>query len=212
MPIIATFDLTLLKAAAICASTDTTRYYLNGVDVTLRDNVFTITATDGHRLISFKPPVSFNYADPVTPFSIIIPLDIIKAFKVSKKQPEGELIIESNGSCSIKYHGVSMGFQPIDGTFPDWKRVVPNKVDGIVSHYNAHYLADFAKINDMYRDDKAKCLIIGHNGNGPALVHLPIGIDNVAVIMPVRYSKEEVPTEAPSWAVYPAAEKPAAAA
>jgi len=211
MPISATFDLTLLKAASLCASQDTSRYYLNGVEVQCKENVFTITATDGHRLISFKPPVSFSHAPPM-PFNVIIPLDIIKAMKVAKKAPEGELIIEANGTCAIKYQGRSTIFQPIDGTFPDWNRVVPAKVDGAVAHFNAHYLADFAKINDMYQDEKGRCLIVGHNGNGPALVHLPIGIDNVAVIMPVRHSKEEVPSVAPDWAVYPAAEKASAAA
>lgn len=210
MSISVSFDLTLLKAAALCASQDPTRYYLCGVEVRCKENVFTITATDGHRLISFNPPVSYSHVPPM-PFNVIIPLDIIKNLKVAKKAPEGELILESNGTCAIKYQGRSMVFQPIDGTFPDWKRVVPTKVDGTVAQFNAHYLADFAKINDMYRDDKAKCLIIGHNGSGPALVYLPIGVDNVAVIMPVRHGKEEVPTAAPSWAVYPEPAKEQAA-
>lgn len=208
--IVSTFDLNLLKAAALCASQDTTRYYLNGVEVRCKENTLTITATDGHRLISFRPPASFEDALPL-PFSVIVPLDIIKALKVTKKAPEGDLIVRPDGTCEIKYQGRSTIFQPIDGSFPDWKRVVPTKVDGAVAHFNAHYLADFAKINDMYRDDKAKCLLIGHNGNGPALVYLPIGIDNVAVIMPVRHSKDEVPTVAPDWAVYPEPKKEQAA-
>lgn len=198
--IVSTFDLNLLKAAALCASQDTTRYYLNGVEVQCKENVFTITATDGHRLISFKPNVMFDGGMPL-PFSVIIPLDIIKALKVTKKSPEGDLIVQPDGTCAIKYQGRSTIFQPVDGTFPNWKRVVPEKVDGTVGQYNAHYLADFAKINDMYRDDKAKCLIVGHNGSGPALVYLPIGIDNVAVIMPVRVASHETPTAAPDWAL-----------
>ena len=209
--IVTTFDLNLLKAAALCASQDAARYYLNGVEVRVKENVFTITATDGHRLISFKPPAIGKLdGDMPLPFNVIIPLDIIKALKVTKKAPEGDLIIQPDGTCAIKYQGRSTVFQPVDGTFPDWKRVVPAKVDGTVGQYNAQYLADFAKINDMFRDDKAKCLIIGHNGAGPALVHLPIGIDNVAVIMPVRTGTGEVPTSAPDWAVYPSAKAEAA--
>ena len=100
----------LLKAALFCASNEESRYYLRGVHLSTSGHMVT---TDGHRMfvarLNDRPAVE-----------VIIPLDDVKAaLKLAgarAQDVEVELLANRIGQIS---------FQPVDGTFPNWRAVVP---------------------------------------------------------------------------------------
>jgi DNA polymerase III sliding clamp (beta) subunit (PCNA family) len=106
---IITIPTDLLRAALICASTEKVRYYLNGVYV---DPLGYVVSTDGHRLFCGKIDVSdlpeFN--------GWIIPSDALKRALTGYKN---ETIDISPNRCG------DMSCLSVDGTFPDWRRVIP---------------------------------------------------------------------------------------
>ena len=187
------FDFRALKAAALCASSEETRYYLKGVFVELSDCGLLAVATDGHRLLVARP--EYNAAGPNEPrFGIIIPLEVIARLKLVKHAFMGDLVCEA-GAWRLEYDGLSIGFKPVDGTFPDWRRVVPKETNGETSQFNAAYLVAFAKASKIMGGDTRPA--VAYNGEGPALVTLQADIEAFGVLMPYRASI--VATTPPGW-------------
>jgi DNA polymerase-3 subunit beta len=95
-------------------STEETRYYLNGVCIDAKEAV----ATDGHRM--GVHPLGFDGA----PFEkCIIPT---KAVDVLLSMPSApQITIDTKCRLLLQSGGMSVKAKLIDGTYPDWRRVVP---------------------------------------------------------------------------------------
>jgi DNA polymerase-3 subunit beta len=184
-----------LKAAAIVASKEETRYYLKGVAVQAGDKGAFIVATDGHRAMAFR-----QSAEAQAPVNIIIPADIIAGIKPSKYVEIAELTQESENRWRIDYCGTSIVFSPIDGSFPDWRRVVPKEISGETAQFNPAYVGDFAKVAKALAA-KGHCVKIAQNGQGPALVTFGDDIDGFGLLMPTRANQgSTISDRAPDWA------------
>ena len=98
--------------------TEETRYYLNGVCLDGRETV----ATDGHRLASHASGVDLS--DGVRP---IIPHQAVNLMVSARDISRIEL-----GKTWLRVHvpGGTIATRLIDGTFPDWRRLVGDKTDG----------------------------------------------------------------------------------
>jgi len=96
----------------------------------------------------------------------------------------------------LDYVGTSVIFAPIDGTFPDWRRIIPKETDGKPAQFNPAYVGDFAKVTKALGQGQTA---FAYNGDGPALVTFGDDIDGFGVLMPMRI-KREIPTRAPAWA------------
>lgn len=173
----------LLKAALFCASSEESRYYLRGVHLSTSGHMVT---TDGHRLFCAK------LTEPVET-DIIIPLDAIKA--ALKLAPKKAATIELNGNT---IGGVT--FTPIDGTFPNWKAVIP-PVDGFKpgddktpAHFNPDYIHDLGQMSRALGSKTGTAFDIHawHN-ESPHGVTFANREDCFAVIMPMRRTKEATP-------------------
>jgi DNA polymerase-3 subunit beta len=103
------FDIRALKATAIAASTEQTRYYLNGVCVEHSPNGPIFIATDGHRLIASTQ--KWLEENPATFAPVIVPMSLIKRVKVSRKFDIATMTIEHKEggaiSVSIYYAGAT---------------------------------------------------------------------------------------------------------
>jgi hypothetical protein len=95
-------------------------------------------------------------------------------------------------------------------SFPDWRRILPQRASGEVSQFNAHYLADFAKAADFLTDRKAGIsrVFVRYNGDASSLIDLGLD-DAIAVLMPMR--GEPAPFGYPSWLNGPPADQAVAA-
>ena len=189
-------NVNYLKAAAIVTGKEEARYYLKGVAIQANEKGVFIVATDGHRALAFKQTDSYQGQ----PIDIIIPTEIINSLKTKE-----ETVELSNGS---QWSLGNIIFNPIDGTFPDWRRIAPSSISNEISQFNFSYLGDFAKV--------AKALgkninpQIGHNGYGPALITFGSDIDGFGLLMPMRTRVGDI-TSAPLWAShYPETETLAA--
>jgi DNA polymerase-3 subunit beta len=124
-----------LKAALQCVSKEETRYYLHGVCVTAGCGEVTYVATDGHALFAYRRDT--QSADNLVG-TWIIPAGIVAKLKLPSHKAKNRVAYEtatltdvSGGYLNLKCDAdeTSTTFKPIDGTFPDWRRVVPDGVD-----------------------------------------------------------------------------------
>jgi DNA polymerase-3 subunit beta len=173
----------LLKAALLCASTEETRYYLKGVHLSTSGHMVT---TDGHRLFCAK-------LVEAVPADVIIPLDTIKA--ALKLAPKKAAVIELNGNT---FGGVV--FTPVDGTFPDWRRVIP-AADGYQSgntsepaHFNPDYIYDLGQMARALGSKTGTAFRIhAWDSASPHGVTFSGRDDCFAVIMPMRQTADATP-------------------
>lgn len=181
-----------LHAVALAAATEGTRFYLNGVHIEPhpRKTGVILTATNGHVLISAYHDTGFG--EPFAP--VIIPLKLITRIKALRKIPDLTMTL-TPAEVSILYAGATYAAPPVDGSFPDWRRVVPRSCDGTTAQYDSKYLAVMTKAKGLLSDANTPALM-SYNGGSPALVDL--GTDEAfGVIMPFRAQPER--STPPAW-------------
>lgn len=119
----------MLDGTMAAISTEETRYYLNGVyaHVVQRGNqhAFTMVATDGHRL--YRQEVEAQTGALEMP-GVIIPrktVDLLHKLLKGKACPEAVYVSLSATKIRVAYNAVEIVSKLVDGTFPDYQRVIP---------------------------------------------------------------------------------------
>ena len=210
-----TLNIRALRATLVAVSTEETRYYLNGINLEFTPDGVTMCATDGHRMIVLRQPYG-EHAATGAHASVIVPRDLVAKLKIKLKTlDETTLTIGDDGRLTFEHAGESYGGARVDGTFPDYRRIVPTDLDGKPAQYNPAYLADFAKARQeltgskLDKDGKGSP-IVRYNGLNPAVVDFAwdTGFDAFGVLMPLRTTDR---TLYYTWASTPAAAWPDAA-
>jgi len=195
-----------LKAALQCVAKEETRYYLNGVLVTANEAETIYVATDGHVLFACRR--DREPGDRLAG-SWIIPTDIVAKLKLPARKANNRTVFEGailskaeGGALSIQCaDGTAITFKPIDGCFPDWRRVVPNcpdREEDAKTHniqFDPALLAKLWKAADIL-DGRAPNM--ARNGTGPALVHFA-DENAFGIIMPQHSAEGTQKKRAPAW-------------
>lgn len=118
-----TFKKSQLRAAMHCAAKKDVRYYFVGVYFECASNGdMHIVGCDGHTLFAGlipAPYVQWTGVPQVGPWSMIIPLDTVKSELKADKHSIIDLVAMPDG----RYMLGSTVFAPVDGSYPDWRRV-----------------------------------------------------------------------------------------
>ncbi len=117
----------LIDKTQFAISTEETRYYLNGIYLhtvgTDKSLTLRAVATDGHRLAQFElaaPPGAEGMP------GVIIPRKTVGEVQRLIDNSEGEITVElSQSKIRLALDGVVLTSKLIDGTFPDYGRVIP---------------------------------------------------------------------------------------
>lgn len=208
-----TLDANLLRACATIAPKQDVRYYLVGVYLHWdgRDTL-TYVATDGHVLTAFRETIpSDDRAAMGDTWEMIIPREV--AAKPAAKNLSRIPLTPSGTRYALGgLKGPDMVFDPIDGRFPDWRRVIPmGEPTGETAQFNPDLLAAAMNALRIGNDCAKQLWDLEHNGNGPGRIVTPTGI---AIIMPYRTSGAvPIDNDMRGWIqVYPVAETEAMAA
>ena len=121
----------LIDKTQFAISTEETRYYLNGIYLHAAGSAKTATlravATDGHRLAQVELPLPEGAAGMP---GIIVPRKTVAEVQRLIETGEGEVQIElSAGKIRFSIGNVVLTSKLIDGTFPDYGRVIPANND-----------------------------------------------------------------------------------
>lgn len=202
--------LDTLAATALCASTEETRYYLRGVCVDIQPRATIYVATDGHRLFARRIELNKDAPDNTLTGVYIVPTEsCAKPFKRTKHSPSDAILHDAgDGRLRIEYDAREHGFRPIDGTFPDWRRVLPSKVEPDPKQriaLNPSYMQTFDRIGaalaarPLNGGKRPVTYAQFHDGGaGPWGVTF-VGLqDCFGVVMPIRVPAVE-PWSRPTW-------------
>ena len=117
-----------LNQVEFAISTEETRYYLNGIHIhTLsvdgETSVLRAVATDGHRLSRLELPAPEGAAGMP---GVIVPRKTVAELGRMAKDHDGEIVLEFSATKIRATAGsATLTSKLIDGTFPDYQRVIP---------------------------------------------------------------------------------------
>lgn len=117
-----------IAGVAFAISEEETRYYLNGIFMHAFDGGLMLVATDGHRLAQ-----RYIQAEIGGMPGVIVPTKTVKilAKLLAAAAKDDELQVEvSDAKIRFGLPGITLTSKLIDGTFPDYQRVVPSSHSG----------------------------------------------------------------------------------
>lgn len=116
-----------LKSVAHSINTEETRYYLNGIYMHSGEDRFKMVSTDGHRLTCAEMPGKTKWTEGE---GYILPLSAIKPMLTMWAKEKGGIYVAIRATSSVYEVGRdTLSVKHIDGTFPDYRRVVPTGND-----------------------------------------------------------------------------------
>ena len=124
----------MIDRTRFAISTEETRYYLNGIFFHVTDDELRAAATDGHRLARFtlkKPDGADGMPDVIVPRKCVAELR-----KLLEESLDTNVLIDLSAS-KVRFtlggeNGVVLTSKLIDGTFPDYSRVIPTGNDKLL--------------------------------------------------------------------------------
>lgn len=121
----------LIDATRFAISTEETRYYLNGIYLHKSESGdLCAVATDGHRLAMTKQASPSGAAQMP---SIIIPRKAVAELRKLLDDFDGDVMVAlSDTRAEFSFGSVRLKSKLIDGTFPDYTRVIPQGNDRIM--------------------------------------------------------------------------------
>lgn len=196
----------LFKVLSFSVSLDETRYYLNGICFEKEGDEVNFVATNGHTLthinafkndycqVTEKEAGEDNFSYIIPKFAID---EFLKTAKTTGKYTEVKI---KDNKISFSFDGDSCvkTYKLIDGTFPAWRKVIPQKAKSVAG-FNAKYLAQLCKVMESEslalsaviekpkRGTKDKPLktvpesfsgqpFMAHNGKGANFVIMPMRV------------------------------------
>ena len=123
---------TLIERTAFAISTEETRYYLNGIYCHVTDGLLRAVATDGHRLARAEieaPDGTEGMPGIIVPRKTVGEVQRLLSGAQAGEDGEQAVVRVELSDAKIRFSlgGTVLTSKLIDGTFPDYQRVIPAK-------------------------------------------------------------------------------------
>lgn len=124
----------LIDRTKFAMSTEETRYYLNGIYIHAAESnktkVLRAVATDGHRLARMEIPLPTGGEGMP---GVIMPRKAVGEIRKLLDEADGEIKLSlSNTKAQVVLDNITLTTKLIDGTFPDYQRVIPAGNDKVL--------------------------------------------------------------------------------
>lgn len=170
--------LAAIKRILFAVSNEETRYYLNGVCFSTFQGVPCVVSTNGHMAAIAEIPFLPTNADKQ-----IVPIGLLKYLVSRRTEPDRiSFIAEPKGRIKVDFPGLQVKGKLIDGTYPDYSRIVPKNATPRMTFDRARLLtilkrmAAFANtglyggraVKLKFKDDGTVALTLRHPSSGDA--------------------------------------------
>ena len=144
----------LIEKTKFAISTEETRYYLNGIYLheTKSDGkaLLRAVATDGHRLAQVELPLPSGAKDMP---GVIVPRKTVAELAKLAEDGDGDVRIElSPSKIRVSTARVVLTSKLIDGTFPDYERVIPQGNDKTMEVDNHAFAEAVDRVSTLSSD------------------------------------------------------------
>jgi DNA polymerase-3 subunit beta len=144
----------LIEKTKFAISTEETRYYLNGIYLHAATSdgkpSLRAVATDGHRLAQVELPLPSGAKDMP---GVIVPRKTVAELARLAEDSDGDIRLElSPAKIRITGPRVVLTSKLIDGTFPDYERVIPQNNDKRMEVDNAAFAQAVDRVSTLSSD------------------------------------------------------------
>ena len=148
----------LVDKTKFAISNEETRYYLNGIffHKAERNSIqfLRAVATDGHRLAQYDIPLPQGAEDMT---GIIIPKKTIQELRKVLDDADGDINISLNeNKIKFSFNNLKIISKVIDGTFPDYTKVIPKDNDKKFSTKNIELKNAIDRVSAVAVNEEAK--------------------------------------------------------
>lgn len=135
----------LLERVSYAISTEEARYYLNGIHLHRHENVLRAVATDGHRMGVCGVPLPAGAEEMP---AVIVPRKALAHLQKLLSTYRGAVdVLLSPSRIRFVCGPVALVTKLIDGTFPDYGRVIPADNDKVVRIQKSAFLAAIGRVS-----------------------------------------------------------------
>ncbi len=138
-----------LRKTSYAISTDETRYVLNGVLFSFKDNKLTLVATDGRRLAMLDIDLEFprsHEADIIVPTKAVTELQRLLT-------DEGDVRVSvGSGQIAFDLNNTLLVSKLIEGNYPNYKQVIPGEMKERVTLERETFLNSLRRVSLLASD------------------------------------------------------------
>ena len=169
-----------LRKTSYAISTDETRYVLNGILFSFKDNKLTLVATDGRRLALVDIELEFPRSHEV---DIILPTKAVTELARLVSE-EGDIRMSvSENQVAFEVNGTLLVSKLIEGNYPNYRQVIPPEAKERITLERESFL------NTVHRVS----LLSSEKSNSVKLVFSKNNIDIIANTPEVGEARESLP-------------------
>jgi len=172
-----------LRKTAYAISTDETRYVLNGVLFSFKENKLTLVATDGRRLAMVDIELEFprsHEADIIVPTKAVTELQRLLT-------DDGEVKISvGTGQIAFDLNNTLLVSKLIEGNYPNYKQVIPSEAKERVTLERETFLNSLRRVS-LLASDKSNSIKLNFSKNNIEITANTPEVGEARESLPVVY-------------------------
>jgi DNA polymerase III subunit beta len=172
-----------LRKTAYAISTDETRYVLNGVLFSFKENKLTLVATDGRRLAMVDIELEFprsHEADIIVPTKAVTELQRLLADGGDVKISVG------SGQIAFDLNNTLLVSKLIEGNYPNYKQVIPSEAKERVTLERETFLNSLRRVS-LLASDKSNSIKLNFSKNNIEITANTPEVGEARESLPVVY-------------------------
>ena len=172
-----------LRKTAYAISTDETRYVLNGVLFSFKENKLTLVATDGRRLAMLDIELEFPRSHEA---EIIVPTKAVTELQRLLKD-DGEVKISvGSGQIAFDLNNTLLVSKLIEGNYPNYKQVIPAEAKERVTLERETFLNSLRRVS-LLASDKSNSIKLNFSKNNIEITANTPEVGEAKESLPVAY-------------------------
>jgi DNA polymerase-3 subunit beta len=172
-----------LRKTAYAISTDETRYVLNGVLFSFKENKLTLVATDGRRLAMLDIELEFPRSHEA---EIIVPTKAVTELQRLLKD-DGEVKISvGSGQIAFDLNNTLLVSKLIEGNYPNYKQVIPSDAKERVTLERETFLNSLRRVS-LLASDKSNSIKLNFSKNNIEITANTPEVGEARESLPVAY-------------------------
>jgi len=172
-----------LRKTAYAISTDETRYVLNGVLFSFKENKLTLVATDGRRLAMLDIELEFPRSHEA---EIIVPTKAVTELQRLLKD-DGEVKISvGSGQIAFDLNNTLLVSKLIEGNYPNYKQVIPSEAKERVTLERETFLNSLRRVS-LLASDKSNSIKLNFSKNNLEITANTPEVGEARESLPVAY-------------------------
>ncbi|MEO7725539.1 MAG: DNA polymerase III subunit beta, partial [Chthoniobacterales bacterium] len=150
-----------LRKTSYAISTDETRYVLNGVLFSFKDNKLTLVATDGRRLAMLDLELEFPRSHEA---DIIVPTKAVTELQRLLTDDGDVRVSVSSGQIAFDLNNTLLVSKLIEGNYPNYRQVIPGEMKERVTLERETFLNSLRRVS-LLASDKSNSIKLNFTKN-----------------------------------------------